>query len=799
MPFPDSVLTRYAFVDIETTGLEPLTDEIIEVGAAFVEAGVVVRREAWQAKPSGELPPLITALTGLSDAELADAPAFDQIAPAIRAALEGWTLVAHNGAFERSFLGELVADLPMIDSCELMHLLFPELPRHSLEELVRWSGCATGTRHRALGDAEDTLAVVRHALRETLREGRRVQVLALAEAIGGASEAPPAGEASRRTDGRQPGSAGDPGSEASDARSACAPSDPDRLELVALLQRLAAGMADRPSAAPTPRRPADPDLELARQLEDGPVIEAEHPALLEALARSARDHTARTGTSVAIALPWRRLRDAAQATGREVLVPPARVVCAARWRRIEGQLPRTTDTARAAAAYLGAWLDRVAVADVGLLSGWMLGRAPELGLFAAAARCNGQDCDGETCGVRRSERIAEAPVFLVPHELGLDWLERNVPGLRVLFADAQLLVEAARRRTSFVLDSHHALAFADAVDQVCATGTGPFRACAEALEATLSQEQEALTRVQATGGHVSPRLRVRDDVSALGHELALLLAALREVPGPIAEAVRREGRELAALIGRFITTPPPGMEQIVPAGWRVPGLLLRTVPEVLATALGVQLRRAAGTTGVALVSPLHSPAPHAWLAPLGVAGAPVIQLGGPGPRRPMVHVLREPTPALAARLADLARLAGQAGVAVVVEDLTEAAAALLPALRAGRVSMRVAGGVDRGGVQLTAWRAASATAARVVVVTGAPRASEVRALLLQANGVEHLVLALDEPADAERWAAPLAGFEPRASRWAEVLAALGATAAPASPPSASPASLDRPSALHQRP
>lgn len=664
---------------------------------------------------------------------------------------------------------------------------------------MRWAGCGAGTRHRALGDAEDTLAVVRHALHETVREGRQAQVLALAEAIGGAGEGgqrspasgAPAGatEASPEARGASPPRRTDPSP------------DPNRVELAALLHRLAAGMTGHPAGAAPRRVPAAPDLELARRLEDGPVLEVEHPGLLEALAWAARDRAARTGCSVALALPWRRLRDAAQATGLEVLVPASRVVCAARWRRIQGQLALTTDTAHAAAAYLGAWLDRAGGADAALLSGWMLGRFPELGLFAAAARCGGQGCDDEACDVRRSERAADAPVFLVPHGLGLDWLERNVPGLQLVFADAQLLVEAARRRSSFVLDAHQALAFADAVDQASASsiGTGPFRACAEALEATLASEQEALTRVEATGGHVTPRLRVRDDVSALGHELALLLADLRELPGPVAEAVRREGRELAALIGRFITAPPPGMEQIVPAGWRVPGLLLRTAPEVLATTLGVQLRRAAEATGARLVSTLHSPAPHGWLAPLGLGGAPVPQLGGPPPHGPVVHLVREPSPALASRLVELARLAGEAGVAVVAEDLTLASAALLPALRAARVPMRVAGGAARGGVLLSAWRSAAAPAARVLVMTGAPRPSEVRALLLLASGVEHAVLALHQPAPVERWAAPLAGFELREARWGDLLAALGARGVPAAPPSASPASPDCRSALHQLP
>src|SRR4051812_37120917 len=91
-----NILRRLCFVDIETTGLDPTTDEILEIGAVFVERGVVVERKRWLVKPTRAIPALITALTGLTDEEVSSASPLEAIEAEVRAALGGWTLVAHN-------------------------------------------------------------------------------------------------------------------------------------------------------------------------------------------------------------------------------------------------------------------------------------------------------------------------------------------------------------------------------------------------------------------------------------------------------------------------------------------------------------------------------------------------------------------------------------------------------------------------------------------------------------------------------------------------------------------------------
>ncbi len=166
MPLLSQIFDRHVFVDLETTGLDPAVDEVIELGAVFVEDGVPVRRISKLFSASSPLPLAIHRLTGLSDADLAGQPRFASFEDELARALSGYTVVAHNAAFEQSFLADVLerVQAPVLDSCEVLHYLFPELESHSLEAAIRWAKVGTKAAHRALQDCEDTFAVLAHAI-----------------------------------------------------------------------------------------------------------------------------------------------------------------------------------------------------------------------------------------------------------------------------------------------------------------------------------------------------------------------------------------------------------------------------------------------------------------------------------------------------------------------------------------------------------------------------------------------------------------------------------------------------------
>ncbi|WP_224243955.1 helicase C-terminal domain-containing protein [Hyalangium gracile] len=168
------LFTRHVFLDLETTGLDPRVDEVIELGALFFENGQEVRRIARLYSASRPLPITIRRLTGIDDGMIAGRPRFGSDVAELREALAGWTVVAHNAPFEKGFLPELLGPIraPVLDSCELLHYLHPELSSHSLEAMLRWAGQKPRTAHRVVTDCLATHAVLVHALDGYIREGR---------------------------------------------------------------------------------------------------------------------------------------------------------------------------------------------------------------------------------------------------------------------------------------------------------------------------------------------------------------------------------------------------------------------------------------------------------------------------------------------------------------------------------------------------------------------------------------------------------------------------------------------------
>lgn len=157
-----------AVVDLETTGLaEDPAAEVIEVGALLLDASqrlaAVLERTV---RPRGRVPRFVTALTGLTQSRLADAPPIEAVAPALAKWLEGRTIVSHNARFERHFLSRFVdpglARNEYLDTQQLLALCHPDAPDLRLETASRRL-LGREERHRALSDALDAAGVLSHA------------------------------------------------------------------------------------------------------------------------------------------------------------------------------------------------------------------------------------------------------------------------------------------------------------------------------------------------------------------------------------------------------------------------------------------------------------------------------------------------------------------------------------------------------------------------------------------------------------------------------------------------------------
>jgi len=148
-----------AFVDLETTGTTASDDRVTEVGVVRVDDGVRVSEWSTLVNPQRSIPAAIQALTGISNAMVADAPTFAQIADELADRLHGCLFVAHNARFDYGFLKHEFARLrrsfsaKVLCTVKLSRRLYPDAPRHNLDSLIERHGLDGTRRHRALGDA----------------------------------------------------------------------------------------------------------------------------------------------------------------------------------------------------------------------------------------------------------------------------------------------------------------------------------------------------------------------------------------------------------------------------------------------------------------------------------------------------------------------------------------------------------------------------------------------------------------------------------------------------------------------
>ncbi|WP_347556661.1 exonuclease domain-containing protein [Robbsia sp. KACC 23696] len=147
------------FVDLETTGSDPLNDRITEIGVLEVGPDGV---HEWTAMvdPEQPIPPFIQQLTGISESMVRGQPVFASLAPGLFARLEGKLFVAHNAGFDFGFLKQsfkragLTFRADTLCTVRLSRTLYPALRKHGLDALIERFQLIPRGRHRALADAD---------------------------------------------------------------------------------------------------------------------------------------------------------------------------------------------------------------------------------------------------------------------------------------------------------------------------------------------------------------------------------------------------------------------------------------------------------------------------------------------------------------------------------------------------------------------------------------------------------------------------------------------------------------------
>ncbi len=145
-------------IDLETTGLDPDHDAIIEVGAVRMKDGQILDEFSRLIDPGFPIPPNITHLTGIRQEDVIGKPDIKAVVAAIRAFIGNAVIVGHNVTFDARFLARqgLVETNLRVDTYDLASVLIPRAPRYNLNSLTAQLGIEIGHAHRALDDAKAT-------------------------------------------------------------------------------------------------------------------------------------------------------------------------------------------------------------------------------------------------------------------------------------------------------------------------------------------------------------------------------------------------------------------------------------------------------------------------------------------------------------------------------------------------------------------------------------------------------------------------------------------------------------------
>jgi DNA polymerase-3 subunit epsilon len=161
---------NYAIVDIETTGGHASANGITEISVYVHDGQRIIKHFETLINPQQLIPKFITSLTGIDNAMVAEAPAFDDIADVLFDILNENIFVAHNVNFDYSFVKHQLKqsgyDLIAKKLCtvRLGRKVFPGLPSYSLGNLCRSLKINIENRHRAGGDATATVKLFEYML-----------------------------------------------------------------------------------------------------------------------------------------------------------------------------------------------------------------------------------------------------------------------------------------------------------------------------------------------------------------------------------------------------------------------------------------------------------------------------------------------------------------------------------------------------------------------------------------------------------------------------------------------------------
>lgn len=153
-----TIFDEFIALDIETTGLRPTYDKIIEIGAVRVSNGAIVEKFRTFVDPGIHIPYYITNINGITDKMVKGAPAIEDALPKYLEFASDLPVIAHNAQFDMSFIrhnsGLLGVTLSnkVIDTLLFCRKMLRDIENHKLDTVSNHFGIRLENHHRAIDD-----------------------------------------------------------------------------------------------------------------------------------------------------------------------------------------------------------------------------------------------------------------------------------------------------------------------------------------------------------------------------------------------------------------------------------------------------------------------------------------------------------------------------------------------------------------------------------------------------------------------------------------------------------------------
>lgn len=157
--YTDKFYSSFVALDLETTGLNPESDKIIEIAAIKYINFNISDTLHTLINPKIEIPNYITSINGISNDMVKSKPTIEQVFPKLIKFIEDLPIVAHNAGFDGKFIkyssfylyNEDIINNIFIDTVKIAKKLYPQLPNHKLETIKNFYGLNLKS-HRAYDD-----------------------------------------------------------------------------------------------------------------------------------------------------------------------------------------------------------------------------------------------------------------------------------------------------------------------------------------------------------------------------------------------------------------------------------------------------------------------------------------------------------------------------------------------------------------------------------------------------------------------------------------------------------------------